>query len=187
MGLGLVSPGPVRKLSAGLAGGLGEGTEKTGKGSDQLVFRGARGSATEEQSPRELEPWEKQIQAIDELAVPDEEKVRRLLDFARTLSQEEQAFVYSSACSLASSSSTYQQSLCPLVWNPHTPGPVARAVAAGVVTEPDRFKFPALLALQRHPHDETRAMALSVLWAYFPDEPVANYPLAVQRFLAGAY
>jgi len=150
----------------------------------QLI--GAQGSSAEEQPPRELEPWEKQIQAIDELVIPAEEKVRRLLDFARTLSQEEQAFVYSAACSLASSS-TYQQRLYPLVWNPQTPGLVARAVAAGVVTEPDGFKFPALLALQRHPDEETRAMALSVLWAYFPDEPVANYPLAVQRFLGGSY
>jgi len=150
----------------------------------QLI--GVQGSSAEEQPPRELEPWEKQIQAIDELAVPDDEKVRRLLDFARTLSQEEQAFVYSAACSLASSS-TYQRRLYPLVWNPQTPGPVARAVAAGVVTEPDGFKFPALLALQRHPDEETRAMALSLLWAYFPDEPVASYPLAVQRFLGGSY
>jgi len=150
----------------------------------QLI--GARGSATEKQPPRELEPWEKEIQKIDELAVPAEEKIRRLLNFAQTLPEEDQAFVYSAACSLASSA-TYQQKLYPLVWNPQTPGPVARAVAAGVVTEPDGFKFPALLALQRHPDEETRAMALSVLWAYFPDEPVANYPLAVQRFLGGSY
>lgn len=147
---------------------------------------GARSSMRVKQPNRQLEPWEEQIRQIDHLAISPEEKVRRLVDLAKTLPEEEQALLYSAACSLAPST-TYQQKLYPLVWNPQIPGPVARAVAAGVLTEPDSFKFPALLALQRHPDEETRAMALSVLWAYFPEEPAANYSQAIQRFLSGQY
>jgi hypothetical protein len=52
-------------------------------------------------------------------------------------------------------------------------------------SQPESFKFPALVALMKHSDEETRAMAESVLWAYFPDEPTNNYPQAVKKFLAG--
>jgi hypothetical protein len=38
-------------------------------------------------------------------------------------------------------------------------------------SQPESFKFPAFVALMKHSDEETRAMAESVLWAYFPDEP----------------
>ena len=74
-----------------------------------------------------------------------------------------------------------------MVWHGGLSGEAARVVAAGAVTEPDAFKFPALLALLRHSDEEIRAMAGSVLWAYFPEEPASLYPQAVQRFLSGSY
>lgn len=147
---------------------------------------GARSHAHEAGPSREPEIWEKQVQTIQDLAVAPAEKVRRLMELAPSLPEERQAFVYSSACALAPSS-LYQGKLYPLVWNSHTPGSVARAVAAGVITEPDGFKLPALLALLKHPDVETQAMAYNVLWAYFPYEPASNYPQAVQRFLSGTY
>lgn len=136
--------------------------------------------------PRKLSPWEKQIREITHQTLPAQEKTRRLLALAQTLSGEEQSRVYATATSTAPPA-LFQQQLYPMIWNPGTPPPVARVLATGVVTQPDPFKFPALLALLKHPDEDTRAMAESVLWAYFPDEPTNNYPQAVQLFLRGSY
>ncbi|NBU71913.1 MAG: hypothetical protein EBS53_10780 [Bacteroidetes bacterium] len=103
---------------------------------------------------------------------------------AQTLTGDEQSRVYATATSVAPPA-MFQQQLYPMIWNPSTPAPVARVLATGVITQPDSFKFPSLLALLKHSDEDTRAMAESVLWAYFPDEPTNNYPQAVQRFLAG--
>ena len=138
------------------------------------------------QPPRQLAPWEKQVREITHQTLPAEEKTRRLLALAKTLSGEEQSRVYATATSVAPPA-MFQQQLYPMIWNPNTPAPVARVLATGVITQPDSFKFPALLALLKHSDEDTRAMAESVLWAYFPDEPTNNYPQAVQRFLSGNY
>lgn len=136
--------------------------------------------------PRKLSPWEKQIREITRQPLPAQEKTRRLLALAQTLGGDEQSRVYATATSTAPPA-MFQQQLYPMIWSPGTPAPVARVLATGVVTQPDPFKFPALLSLLKHPDEDTRAMAESVLWAYFPDEPTNNYPQAVQRFLAGSY
>jgi len=138
------------------------------------------------QPPRPLAPWEKQVREITHQTLPAEERTRRLLALAKTLGGEEQSRVYATATSVAPPA-MFQQQLYPMIWNPNTPAPVARVLATGVVTQPDSFKFPALLSLLKHSDEDTRAMAESVLWAYFPDEPTNNYPQAVQRFLAGSY
>ena len=137
-------------------------------------------------TPRTLAPWEKQVREITHQTSTAQEKTRRLLALAQTLSGEEQSRVYATATSTAPPA-MFQQQLYPMIWNPGTPAPVARILATGVVTQPDSFKFPALLSLLKHSDEDTRAMAESVLWAYFPDEPTNNYPQAVQRFLAGSY
>jgi hypothetical protein len=123
---------------------------------------------------------------IDKQSSSAEDKTRRLLLLANSLTGDDQARVYASASSSASTA-LFQQQLYPMIWNPNTPAPVTRVLAAGVVTQPDSFKFPALLSLLKHSDEDTRAMAESVLWAYFPDEPTNNYPQAVQRFLSGNY
>ena len=138
------------------------------------------------QPPRSLAPWEKQGREITHQTSTAQEKTRRLLALAQTLSGEEQSRVYATATSTAPPA-MFQQQLYPMIWNPGTPAPVARILATGVVTQPDSFKFPALLSLLKHSDEDTRAMAESVLWAYFPDEPTNNYPQAVQRFLSGNY
>ena len=138
------------------------------------------------QPPRPLAPWEKQVREITHQTLPAEEKTRRLLALAKTLSGEEQSRVYATATSVAPPA-MFQQQLYPMIWNPNTPASVTRVLTAGVVTQPDSFKFPALLSLLKHSDEDTRAMAESVLWAYFPDEPTNNYPQAVQRFLSGNY
>ena len=138
------------------------------------------------QPPRPLAPWEKQIRDIDKQSSSAEDKTRRLLLLANSLTGDDQARVYAFASSSAPTA-VFQQQLYPLIWNPNTSSPVARVLAAGVVTQPDSFKFPALLSLLKHSDEDTRAMAESVLWAYFPDEPPNNYPQAVQRFLSGNY
>jgi hypothetical protein len=138
------------------------------------------------QPPRTLAPWEQQLQDIDKQASSAEDKTRRLLLLANNLTGDEQARVYAYASSSAPTA-LFQQQLYPMVWNPNTPAAVTRVLAAGIVTQPDSFKFPALLALLKHSDEDTRAMAESVLWAYFPDEPPNNYPQAVQRFLSGNY
>ena len=138
------------------------------------------------QPPRQLAPWEKQVRDITSQNISPATKTQRLLALAQTLSGDEQSRVYATATSVAPPA-TFQQQLYPMIWNPSTPAPVARVLATGVVTQPDSFKFPSLLALLKHPDEDTRAMAESVLWAYFPDEPTHNYPQAVQRFLSGAY
>lgn len=138
------------------------------------------------QPPRPLAPWEKQMRDIDKQSSSAEDKTRRLLLLANSLTGDDQARVYSFASSSAPTA-VFQQQLYPLIWNPNTSSPVARVLAAGVVTQPDSFKFPALLSLLKHSDEDTRAMAESVLWAYFPDEPTNNYPQAVQRFLSGNY
>jgi len=138
------------------------------------------------QPPRTLAPWEKQMRDIDKQSSSAEDKTRRLLLLANSLTGDDQARVYASAASSAPTA-LFQQQLYPMVWNPNTPAAVTRVLAAGIVTQPDSFKFPALLALLKHSDEDTRAMAESVLWAYFPDEPTNNYPQAVQRFLSGNY
>jgi hypothetical protein len=138
------------------------------------------------QPPRSLAPWEKQMRDIYKQSSSAEDKTRRLLLLANTLTGDDQARVYASASSSAPTA-LFQQQLYPMIWNPNTPAPVTRVLAAGVVTQPDSFKFPALLSLLKHSDEDTRAMAESVLWAYFPDEPTSNYPQAVQRFLSGNY
>ena len=138
------------------------------------------------QPPRQLAPWEKQVREITGQNIAPVAKTQRLLALAQTLTGEEQSRVYATATSLAPPA-TFQQQLYPMIWNPSTPAPVARVLATGVIPQPDSFKFPALLALMKHSDEETRAMAESVLWAYFPDEPTNNYPQAVQRFLGGTY
>jgi hypothetical protein len=138
------------------------------------------------QPPRPLAPWEKQIREIDKQSSSAEDKTRRLLLLANSLTGDDQARVYAYASS-SSPTALFQQQLYPMVWNPNTPAAVTRVLAAGIVTQPDSFKFPALLALLKHSDEDTRAMAESVLWAYFPDEPPNNYPQAVQRFLSGNY
>lgn len=138
------------------------------------------------ETPRTLAPWEKQIRDITRQPIPAEEKTRRLLSLAQTFSGEEQSRAYAAA-SASAPPAMFQQQLYPMIWSPNTPGSAARILAAGVVTQPDSFKFPALLALLKHPDEDTRAMAESVLWAYFPDEPTNNYPQSVQRYLAGSY
>jgi len=138
------------------------------------------------QPPRTLAPWEKQIQDIERGSSSAEDKTRRLLMLANTLTGDAQTRVYASASSTAPTA-VFQQQLYPVIWNPNTPAPVTRVLAAGVVTQPDSFKFPALLSLLKHSDEDTRALAESVLWAYFPDEPTNNYPQAVQRFLSGNY
>jgi hypothetical protein len=130
--------------------------------------------------------WEKQVQQISQLHISPADRAQRLLALASTMNGEDQERVYGSACSTAPPA-FFQQQIYPAVWSPGTPTPVVRVLATGVVTQPDSFKFPALLSLLKHPDEEVRAMAESVLWAYFPDEPVANYPQAVQRFLSGNY
>jgi len=150
----------------------------------QLIGAGRRGQKSD--PPRPLAPWEQQVQNIQRQASSPAEKTRQLLALAQTLSGDEQARVYGAASATAPAG-TFQQQLYPMVWNPSTPAPVARVLASGVVTQPDSFKFPALLALMKHSDEETRAMAESVLWAYFPDEPTNNYPQAVQKFLGGVY
>jgi len=137
-------------------------------------------------TPRTLAPWEKQVREITHQTLPAEEKTRRLLALAKTLSGEEQSRVYATATSVAPPA-MFQQQLYPMIWNPNTPASVTRVLTAGVVTQPDSFKFPALLSLLKHSDEDTRAMAESVLWAYFPDEPTNNYPQAVQSFLSGNY
>jgi len=138
------------------------------------------------QPPRPLAPWEKQMRDIYKQSSSAEDKTRRLILLANNLTGDDQARVYASASSSAPTA-LFQQQLYPMVWNPNTPAAVARVLAAGVVTQPDSFKFPALLSLLKHSDEDTRAMAESVLWAYFPDEPPNNYPQAVQRFLSGNY
>ena len=138
------------------------------------------------QPPRTLAPWEKQMRDIDKQSSSAEDKTRRLLLLANSLTGDDQARVYAFASSSAPTA-LFQQQLYPMIWNPNTPAPVTRVLAAGVVTQPDSFKFPALLSLLKHSDEDTRAMAESVLWAYFPDEPTNNYPQAVQRFLSGNY
>jgi hypothetical protein len=138
------------------------------------------------QPPRTLAPWEQQLQDIDKQASSAEDKTRRLLLLANSLNGDNQARVYAFASSSAPTA-VFQQQLYPMIWNPNTPVSVARVLATGIVTQPDSFKFPALLALLKHSDEDTRAMAESVLWAYFPDEPTNNYPQAVQRFLSGNY
>jgi hypothetical protein len=138
------------------------------------------------QPPRPLSPWEKQMRDIDKQSSSAEDKTRRLLLLANSLTGDDQTRVYASASSSAPTA-MFQQQLYPMIWNSNTPSPVARVLAAGVVTQPDSFKFPALLSLLKHSDEDTRAMAESVLWAYFPDEPTNNYPQAVQRFLSGNY
>ena len=138
------------------------------------------------QPPRPLAPWEKQMRDIDKQSSSAEDKTRRLLLLANSLTGDDQARVYAFASSSAPTA-VFQQQLYPLIWNPNTSSPVARVLAAGVVTQPDSFKFPGLLSLLKHSDEDTRAMAESVLWAYFPDEPTNNYPQAVQRFLSGNY
>lgn len=138
------------------------------------------------QPPRPLAPWEKQMRDIDKQSSSAEDKTRRLILLANTLTGDDQARVYASASSSAPTA-LFQQQLYPIIWNPNTPASVTRVLAAGVVTQPDSFKFPALLSLLKHSDEDTRAMAESVLWAYFPDEPTNNYPQAVQRFLSGNY
>jgi hypothetical protein len=138
------------------------------------------------QPPRPLAPWEKQMRDIYKQSSSAEDKTRRLLLLANNLNGDDQARVYASACSSAPTA-VFQQQLYPMIWNPSTPVSVARVLATGIVTQPDSFKFPALLALLKHSDEDTRAMAESVLWAYFPDEPTNNYPQAVQRFLSGNY
>lgn len=150
----------------------------------QLIGAGRRGQKSD--PPRPLTPWELQVQNIQRQAVDPAEKTRQLLALAQTLSGEEQARVYASASSTAPPP-LFQQQLYPMIWNAGTPVAVARVLASGVVTQPDSFKFPALLSLMKHSDEETRAMAESVLWAYFPDEPTNNYPQAVQSFLSGSY
>ena len=137
-------------------------------------------------TPCTLAPWEKQMRDIDKQSSSAEDKTRRLLLLANTLTGDDQARVYASASSSAPTA-LFQQQLYPMIWNPNTPASVTRVLAAGVVTQPDSFKFPALLSLLKHSDEDTRAMAESVLWAYFPDEPTNNYPQAVQRFLSGNY
>ena len=138
------------------------------------------------QPPRPLAPWEKQMRDIDKQSSSAEDKTRRLLLLANGLTGDDQVRVYSFASSSAPPV-VFQKQLYPMIWNPNTPSPVARVLAAGIVTQPDSFKFPALLSLLKHSDEDTRAMAESVLWAYFPDEPPNNYPQAVQRFLSGNY
>ena len=138
------------------------------------------------QPPRPLAPWEKQMRDIYKQSSSAEDKTRRLILLANNLTGDDQARVYASASSSAPTV-VFQQQLYPMIWNPNTPSPVSRVLAAGVVTQPDSFKFPALLSLLKHSDEDTRAMAESVLWAYFPDEPTNNYPQAVQRFLSGNY
>jgi hypothetical protein len=123
---------------------------------------------------------------IDKQSSSAEDKTRRLLLLANTLPGDAQTRVYASASSSAPTA-LFQQQLYPMIWNPNTPASVTRVLAAGVVTQPDSFKFPALLSLLKHSDEDTRALAESVLWAYFPDEPTSNYPQAVQRFLSGNY
>jgi len=150
----------------------------------QLI--GANRPAKKNEPSRPLASWERQVRDIQRQAVAPAEKTRQLLALAQTLSGEEQARVYASASSTAPPS-LFQQQLYPMIWNAGTPVAVARVLASGVVTQPDSFKFPALLSLMKHSDEETRAMAESVLWAYFPDEPTNNYPQAVQLFLRGSY
>jgi len=138
------------------------------------------------QPPRALAPWEKQVRDITGQNITPTTKTQRLLALAQTLTGDEQSRVYATATSVAPPA-MFQQQLYPMIWNPSTPAPVARVLATGVITQPDSFKFPSLLALLKHSDEDTRAMAESVLWAYFPDEPTNNYPQAVQRFLAGNY
>ena len=138
------------------------------------------------QPPRPLAPWEKQMRDIDKQSSSAEDKTRRLLLLANSLTGDDQARVYASASSSAPTA-VFQQQLYPMIWNPNTPASVTRVLATGIVTQPDSFKFPALLSLLKHSDEDTRAMAESVLWAYFPDEPTNNYPQAVQRFLSGNY
>ena len=138
------------------------------------------------QPPRTLAPWEQQLHDIDKQTSSAEDKTRHLLILANSLTGDDQARVYASASSSAPTA-MFQQQLYPMIWNPNTPVSVARVLATGIVTQPDSFKFPALLALLKHSDEDTRAMAESVLWAYFPDEPTNNYPQAVQRFLGGNY
>lgn len=142
--------------------------------------------AQKNEPPRPLAPWERQVQEIHRQPLAPEEKTRRLVGLANTLSGEDQARVYAAASASAPAGS-FQQQLYPMVWNPDTPAPVVRVLAAGIVSQPDSFKLPALLALLKHSDEETRVMAESVLWAYFPDEPTNNYPQAVRRFLSGSY
>lgn len=150
----------------------------------QLI--GAKRREKRDLAPRQLAPWEKQVQEITGANTSPAEKTQRLLSLAQTLTGEEQARVYATATSVAPPA-LFQQQLYPMIWSPATPAPVARVLATGVITQPDPFKFSSLLALMKHPDEETRAMAESVLWAYFPDEPTNNYPQAVQRFLGGIH
>jgi len=148
----------------------------------QLI--GANRQPKKNQPPRQLSPREKQIREITAQNISPAAKTQRLLALAQTLTGDEQSRVYATATSVAPPA-MFQQQLYPMIWNPSTPAPVARVLATGVITQPDSFKFPSLLALLKHSDEDTRAMAESVLWAYFPDEPTNNYPQAVQRFLAG--
>jgi len=150
----------------------------------QLI--GANRPSKKNQLPRQLAPWEKQVRDITGQNIPPATKTQRLLALAQTLTGEEQSRVYATATSVAPPA-MFQQQLYPMIWNPSTPAPVARVLATGVITQPDSFKFPSLLALLKHSDEDTRAMAESVLWAYFPDEPTNNYPQAVQRFLSVSY
>lgn len=138
------------------------------------------------QTPRHLAPWEKQVREITAQNIPPSNKAQQLLALAQTLTGDEQARVYAATTSVVPPA-MFQQQLYPMIWNSSTPASVVRILATGVITQPDSFKFPSLLALMKHSDEGTRAMAESVLWAYFPDEPSANYPQAVQRFLSGSY
>lgn len=150
----------------------------------QLI--GANRPPNKNQTPRQLSPWEKKIRDITSQNIAPTTQAQQLLALAQTLTGEEQTRVYATATSVAPPT-MFQQQLYPMIWNPSTPASVARILASGVVTQPDSFKFPSLLALMKHSDEDTRAMAESVLWAYFPDEPTNNYPQAVQRFLGGSY
>jgi len=62
--------------------------------------------------------------------------------------------------------------------------PISYALSVDLTSTETSF---CLFALQKYSDLSMRAMAESVLWAYFPDEPTNNYPQAVQRFLASSY
>jgi hypothetical protein len=186
----------VKGIKRGVSKGSSESMSRSGESivttplpsQDELIRQliSANRKPRKNQPPRTLAPWEQQLQDIDKQASSAEDKTRRLLLLANSLNGDNQARVYAFASSSAPTA-VFQQQLYPMIWNPNTPVSVARVLATGIVTQPDSFKFPALLALLKHSDEDTRAMAEGVLWAYFPDEPTSNYPQAVQRFLSGNY
>ena len=160
---------------------LSIGIPATAKLVEALTQASAHGGLSEDPHTNQPPPaWLMEFEALAGTAPLDAGLATKLWAYAESLPETEDRLIAYAMIADRVDLETFQGLIWSKVWDPSTNPDVARTIANVVPMLPEEWMFPYLLALLRHPDEETRAMARGVLWGYFPDVPETEYPRAVQ-------